>query len=186
MPRLLPAELSPAELAVYQAVATGRRTSGRQLFRVVGTDLALEGPFPALLAHPALGMVISDVGEAIRYAGTLPAPVRELLILLVARDRGSDYEWYAHAAVARSLGVTEDALAQLLDGGLPRELSAAEEAAAELYGGIRAGQVDDRCYERAVAHFGVAGVVEAVTLVHYYDLLASFIAVFELPMPRDG
>src|SRR5262247_3047813 len=50
---------------------------------------AVRGPFASLMCHPALAECVGDLGEFLRFGGTLPGDVRELAILITARSAGA-------------------------------------------------------------------------------------------------
>jgi 4-carboxymuconolactone decarboxylase len=101
IPKLPPAELDDEQRALYDAIAGGRRAQGRQLFRLSDADGCLEGPFNAFLLQPRLGSALQALGAAVRYETALDDRSREIAILVVAAHWHSDFERYAHEAVAR-------------------------------------------------------------------------------------
>lgn len=184
--RLRPDELDDAQHAVYAAVTTGRRAGGPQLFRLTDVDGGLLGPFNALLAQPGVGMAVQRLGEVLRYETALPADVREAVILRVAADRRSEFEWYAHEPLARAADLPDAAVEALRRGtAVPAraEVAAALALADRLLGHDR---VDAGTYVAAEAAFGAAGLVEIAALVGYYRLLAGLLATFDVAAPDDS
>ena len=45
---------------------------------------------------------VGDLGEYLRFGGTLPGDIRELAILITARSVNQAYEWVAHARIAKT------------------------------------------------------------------------------------
>nr|BFE70573.1 hypothetical protein GCM10020092_038740 [Actinoplanes digitatis] len=72
---------------------------GPQLFRLVGADGGLEGPFNAFLLQPRLGLALQALGAAVRYETGLADRAREIAILVVSAASDSAFERYAHEAV---------------------------------------------------------------------------------------
>jgi 4-carboxymuconolactone decarboxylase len=185
MPRL--AKLSPASLdddqrAVYDAVAGGPRAAGPQLFRLVDDEGGLEGPFNAFLLQPRLGMALQALGSAVRYETTLSDRAREVAILVVAAVRDSAFEWHAHAAVGRNVGLTETELESVRTGHFD-ELPAGERLVARLVRELLdVGDLDDDSYAEAVDALGMPQLFELLTLVGYYDTLALQLRVFRVPV----
>lgn len=179
LPRRGPSELDAAELALYRRIVTGPRGSRSQAFPLVGPDGALEGPFGTWLASPALGYAFDAFGEVMRFGLTLPARWREIAILVTATYWGSRFERYAHARIAREVGVEDHVVKELLGGGEPR-LEPAEREVLWLSRVLVAtwGRVTDEWYERAVEALGERAVFELVSLVGYYSLLALQLAFF--------
>ena len=68
------------------------------------------GPFASLMHHPALAEKVGDLGEYLRFGGTLPGDIRELAILITARSVNQAYEWVAHARMARTEQLPDDVI----------------------------------------------------------------------------
>jgi hypothetical protein len=47
----------------------------------------------SLMHHPALAEKVGDLGEYLRFGGTLPGDIREMAILITARSVNQSYEW---------------------------------------------------------------------------------------------
>jgi 4-carboxymuconolactone decarboxylase len=104
MPRL-PLVDSDATEPDLAAVFDVFRTSGRDvpvLYRVLGNS-------------PRLLRAWTDFAWPLRADATTPRGLRELAILRVAQLTGADFEWHAHAPVARHHGVTDEQLDALSD-----------------------------------------------------------------------
>jgi 4-carboxymuconolactone decarboxylase len=179
-------DLDADQRAVYDAIAGGPRARGPQLFRLVDERGSLEGPFNAFLLQPRLGNALQALGAAVRYETALSDRHRELAVLVVAAGWDSDYEWYAHAPLARQAGLTEEELGALWTGridGLADDTDRLLASTTETL--VSRGDLDDDEYARAVAAFGRAGLFELLTLVGYYATLALQLRVFRVPAP-DG
>ncbi len=186
LPKYPPDALDADRRAVYDAITAGRRASGPQLFRLVDDAGGLEGPFNAMLASPAVGMALQRLGSAIRYETGLSDRSREIAILTVAAARGSEFEWYAHERVARDAGLTEDELAALRARRRPASLSPTEAATHDtVVALVDRSDLADAEFSLARDVLGLERLVELVTLVGYYDLLALSLRVFRVPLP-DG
>jgi 4-carboxymuconolactone decarboxylase len=185
IPRLTPSALDDEQRALYDAITGGRRAQGPQVFRLADPEGRLEGPFNAFLLQPRLGSALQALGSSVRYDTGLGDRCREIAILVVAAHWRSDFEWYAHEAVARSVGLTDAELAAVRDGShaalAGREALVARTVAALL----TRGDLEDAEYREAVEHLGPAGLFELLTLVGYYATLALQLRVFRVPAP-DG
>ncbi len=149
------------------------------------------GPFVPLLHTPALAEPVGALGEVLRFRGSLPARVRELLICAVARHTHNQFEWQLHAPLARRAGVAAAVIDALRDGarpdaardGLADDESAALDLAQALMCQHGAG---DATHARAVAAFGSAGAVEIATLVGYFTLVCWVMNLARTPArPSD-
>ena len=116
LPKLAPSALDDEQRALYDAITGGRRAQGPQVFRLADPEGRLEGPFNAFLLQPRLGSALQALGSSVRYDTGLGDRCREIAILVVAAHWRSDFEWYAHEAVARSVGLTDAELAAVRDG----------------------------------------------------------------------
>lgn len=182
--KLDPAELDEAQRGLYDAIAGGRRANGP--FRLVDDRGRLEGPFNAFLLQPAVGSALQALGAAVRYDTGLSDRGRETAILVVARRWDSAFEWYAHEAVARAIGLDDAALTAIWDGrydDLPEPERSVARTTAAL---VSAGDLDDTGYDEAVALLGERGLFELLTLVGYYATLALQLRVFRVPPPADA
>ena len=185
IPRLEPSALDDDQRSLYDAIAGGRRAQGPQLFRLADSEGRLEGPFNAFLLQPRLGSALQALGSSVRYDTALDDRCREIAILVVAAHWRSAFEWYAHEAVGRSVGLDEAELAAVRDGHYAalagREAVVARTVAAL----VTRGDLDDTEYREAVGQVGAVGMFELLTLVGYYATLALQLRVFRIPAP-DG
>jgi 4-carboxymuconolactone decarboxylase len=183
IPKLEPSALDDDQRSLYDAIAGGRRAQGPQLFRLADAEGRLEGPFNAFLLQPRLGSALQALGSSVRYDTGLDDRCREIAILVVAAHWRSDFEWYAHEAVARSVGLGEAELAAVRDG-RHAALTGREAVVARTVAALVArGDLDDTEYREAVDHVGTAGLFELLTLVGYYATLALQLRVFRVPGP---
>ena len=95
----------------------------------------------------------------------------------------SAFEWYAHEAVGRHVGLTDAELADLKEQRYDA-LPADEALVAETTRLLAAdGDLDDRGYAEAIAGLGEDGLFELLTLVGYYATLALQLRVFRVAAP---
>jgi 4-carboxymuconolactone decarboxylase len=73
------------------AMSDAQRTAADAIIN--GPRKAIFGPFVPLLQTPVLMERIGKTGEALRFDGTLAERIRELVICLVARETGNQFEW---------------------------------------------------------------------------------------------
>jgi 4-carboxymuconolactone decarboxylase len=177
--------LGSAQRELYQAILEGPRGQTPQLFRLTGDDGALEGPFNAMLYVPDMGHALQTLGNAIRQYGPLEPRCREIAILVVAEHWDSAFERYAHVAIGRHVGLSEQELAAVAafdfhDLPNPRERLVGSLALAL----ARHGNLDGQSYGSAVAVLGEECLVALTTLVGYYALLALQLRTFGVAPPR--
>jgi 4-carboxymuconolactone decarboxylase len=92
-------------------------------FQSMAEDGRLIVPFNPALLNPAIAAPFLDLQFAEQVNTLLSARTREVVILAVGAVWQADYELYAHLAVARKVGLSEDAARMAASGGLPDGLS---------------------------------------------------------------
>ena len=116
---------------------------------------------------------------------SLPANIRELGMLVTAREMDCQFIWNAHAAFGRQSGLSDELVDNLRDS---KDLPAMSEAEAAVvdYGRefFRTHRVSEKTFNRAMALFGNRGLVELTTLMGYYSCLAFNINAFDVGLPE--
>jgi len=181
--KLAPASLTSEQREVYDAIAGGRRAQGPQLFRLVDDEGGLEGPFNAFLLQPRLGNTLQAVGSALRYETSLSDRAREIAILVVSVHWESTFEWYAHEAVGRNVGLTDDELEALGKRRYDAFTGDEQVIARTTHLLVDERDLDDDAYAEALAVLGEPGLFELLTLVGYYAALALQLRVLRVPAP---
>jgi alkylhydroperoxidase family enzyme len=179
---LAPSDLDAAQRAVYDRIVAGPRAGGP--FRVIGPHGRLEGPFNAMLVSPAVGGALQELGAAIRYRTSLRDRAREIAILTLAAERRSDFEWYAHVQVGRTVALTDTELDALRVGEGCASFRRDEDVVRRCVQALcRTADLDERLHAEAAKELGERATVELVMLVGYYDLLALSLRVWATPLP---
>ena len=180
-----PAELDAAQREIHASITGGPR-SGEPAFALTDAEGRLHGPFNVMLAAPGPGLALSELGAALRFRTTLTARVREIAILTLSVLHRSSFEWYAHEAVARRLGMTDEEIAALAALVPADTFDAAERAVQTAVRTlIERGDLDAAEFAALEAELGTEGTVELVILTGYYGLLALAMRVLRTPLP-DG
>jgi AhpD family alkylhydroperoxidase len=185
LPWFHPADLDAEQRSLYDRIASGRRATGPQAFALTDDDGRLHGPFNAMLVSPEIGGPLQEVGAAIRYRSALSHREREIAILEVAVLRRCEFEWYAHERVGRAGGLTDDELQALLRAE-PAPTFAARETLVRRV--AHAALIDrtlaDALHVEAELILGTRTLMDCISLVGYYDLLALKMAVWQTPLPE--
>ena len=173
-PPLTREEMTQEQREMHDRIATSPRAGVR-------------GPYPALLRHPELAKVHEQYGAHVRYHNTLPDPLKEMAILLVARHWDAEYEWYAHRRIAETVGVapaTCDAIARgERPGGLDESARAVHDFTTML---LRTREVDDATFDAVRRRFGDKGVLDLIALIGNYITVAMILNVDRHPIPPDA
>lgn len=145
------------------------------------------GPFTVLLHAPEVCKEVGRLGALVRFAGGLPKPLLEVAILTTARSQDAQFEWSAHAALARKAGVAEGTIAAIREGTAPAGLSP-DEALVFRYVDelLRTKRVSKAAFDAAMGRFGQAQVLELTVTAGYYSLLGAVMNAFEVePAPGE-
>jgi 4-carboxymuconolactone decarboxylase len=145
------------------------------------------GPFAALLHSPELASRIAATGHYVRFDGPLPQDVRELAIITVARARDAQYEWAAHAVLARQAGVREEVITAIRERKAPTGLKPDE---AQVWGYanalMREHRVSDKDFAALQARFGLESMVDLTAVIGYYAMIACALNAFSVePTPGE-
>ncbi len=185
LPLLDPAGLSGAQRAVYDRLtATMVRWADQAGFQSMTEDGRLIGPFNPVLLSPGITPAFLDLQDAEAANTSLSERVRQVVILAVGAVWQSDYELYAHAAVAAKAGLPQGAIQALASGAVPDELSEQEKLAARFTFELSSShRVDAGLYQAAEAAFGANGIVDIVCLAGCYHTVCGLLNAFEIPAP---
>lgn len=138
---------------------------------VVATRGSMIRPYEVMLHAPGVAGPAAELGQQIRYHGSLTDHDRELAILTVSVIADCHFEWDEHVDIARRAGVSESALRHLKGSDDP--LTDAEKLIAgfvlEL---VQSKTVSDERFAATQSALGNEGLVELTALVGYYLMLA--------------
>lgn len=183
LPLLTEDALDAEQKRLHQSITSGARARAPRQFPLTNSDGSLSGPFNALLYNPRLGNAVQELGAMLRFGSNLPGPMREAAILTVAQHWRANYEWFAHALVARKEGIPDTDIAAIKAGKSPAdpELALVQRFATEL---IKTGRVGKDTYAKAAGRLSAETLVELVALVGYYGLIAGLLNTFEVEIPE--
>ncbi len=144
------------------------------------------GPGSVMINAPEVAKRALGLAEFLRTETSLTPRIRELAMLVAARENDCQYIWNAHAPLARRAGLADDVVDALRD---KKELPhlASEESAVVDYGRefFRTRSVGQATFDAVVAQFGVQGVTELTTLMGCYAMLAFNVNAFGVELPTD-
>jgi 4-carboxymuconolactone decarboxylase len=156
-------------------------TRGGQL---VNSDGGLAGPFNAFVHAPDVGQHLTSLGAVLRFGTSIERRLSEVAIITVGARWKAEFEWWAHARMARNHGVPDAAVDAI---GRGEEPSFAADDERAVYAVARqltqTGQVSQDAYDAAQRLLGDAGVVELVSLCGYYTLISFLLNAFAVPLP---
>src|SRR3981081_2605845 len=131
------------------------------------------GPFNAYARSPALGILLLQVSDFVRFNSSLPPRLSEFAIMIAARQWSQLYEWRAHYPLAIKGGLDRQILVELGAGTRPQGMKDDETAlydyCTEMY---RDKNVSDASFKAALAQFGERGIMDLIGIIGYYDLVS--------------
>ena len=174
MPPIPEGEMTDEQKAAVEEFKTARDRPG------------LSGPFVPLLRSPEMLGRARNVGDYARFNSALPPRLSEFVILITARQWTQNYEWAAHAPIAERAGLRASIIEAIADGrrpeGMADDESAVYDFCMEL---LRTHGVSDPTYARVVSRFDEKGVIDTISIMGYYQLLAMVMNTARTPLP-DG
>jgi 4-carboxymuconolactone decarboxylase len=151
-----------------------------------GRGYAPRGPFAVMLRSPEVMLRAKAMGDYLRFRNVLPGPIREMVILLTAREWTQDYEWFHHHKIGLKEGLAAAIADAIADGRRPEAMSEAEAAAYDFSIEVhRRRSVSDATYARAHKHFGEHGIIDLIGLNGYYSFNAMMMNVARTPLDDD-
>jgi 4-carboxymuconolactone decarboxylase len=157
---------------------------GSRAGQLVNADGGLIGPFNAFVHAPDVGRNLSSLGRQLRFGTSMERRLSEIAIITVGARWKAEFEWWAHARMAREHGVSSAIVDAIGNGDEPpfeaddeRTVHAAAQQLAET------GQLGQDAYDKAQRLLGDAGMVELVSLCGYYTLVSFLLNAFAVPLP---
>jgi 4-carboxymuconolactone decarboxylase len=164
--------MSAEQRAVFETVTNGPRG-------------VLRGPLRAALHRAELADKWQQLGELLRYRTSLAPRLSELAILITARHWDSQFEWHAHEPVALAAGLKPDIVDAIAHARRPAFINTDEATIFDYVDELlRAHQVQDANYGRALQLLQAVGIVELTALVGYYSMVALTLNAHEIPLPE--
>ena len=144
------------------------------------------GPGSVLLNAPEVAKRALGLAGYLRGETSLTPRIRELAMLVTAREMDCQHIWNAHAASAKQAGIDPDIVDSLRDEVELPDL-APDEAATITYGRefFQTHHVSRGGFQAALEQFGRQGLVELTMLMGNYALLAFTINAFDSDLPPD-
>ena len=171
LPPIPDADRTPEQDQVAKAICDGPRGD-------------LRGPFNALLRSPVVAERVARLGEYLRFETSIPFALNELAILVTGRAWDAQFEFYAHANLARKAGLPEHIIQAIAEGRKPAPMDDDQDMvwhfATELH---RERNVSDATYARVKARFGEKGAIDLVAVQGYYVLVGMTLNVAGVPLP---
>ena len=161
---------SRPELAALEAQIVAERGRVSPLYQV-------------LLHSPPLAHGWEQMLSAVRNRNSLPAGLRELIILRVAVLNDAPYEFEAHVPHALKAGVAQQTIDAMREQPLPAQLALtqAERSAIDYADAMtRAIAVPDALFARVRQHFEGQQLVDLTATVAAYNMVSRFLEALQI------
>jgi 4-carboxymuconolactone decarboxylase len=166
-------QLKPEAQKFYDAIADSRGS--------------VRGPYGVLMHSPDLASRVAHTGTYVRYNLDLPEALREAIILATAREIKNQYEFYAHARLARQAGLAEETIQAIARGTAPQGLTG-DEAILVRYVQelLRNHKISDATFNAVRDRFSMQKTLEITALIGHYLLVGQILTAFEVDLPEDA
>lgn len=174
----------------FEVISTDQMTA-RQ--REVAADIAsgprgaLKGPFLALIHNPELASRVQALGEHLRFGTGLSQHLVEIGVLVTARRWSCQYEWHAHARIAREAGVTDSIIDAIAVDARPSVMSADEALIYQFaHETVWQGSPSGDSFDALTARFGKPATLDVMAVCGYYTLLAFVLNAADFTLPAGA
>ena len=173
VPNVTRDQISPQHHEFYDSIASSRGS--------------VRGPYGVLLQSPDLAARVAHTGSYVRFDLDLPEALKETVIITTAREIKNQYEFAAHARLARQQGVPESTIQAIASGSAPAGLSG-EAALLVKYTKelLQNHKVSDATFNAVKDKYGVPKTVEITALIGHYLLVGQILAAFEVDLPEGA
>lgn len=182
LPSITQTELDGTARELWDTIVSSRGAA------VQGPDGALIGPFNAFVTAPDVGRRLAELGGILRFETSIDRRLLEVAIISTGARWHSEFEFWAHARMAREQGVTKEVVDAIARGDDAPPFERDDERLVHAVATqLRAsGRVDDATYAAARELLGDRGLVELVSLCGYYTLISFVLNAFEVPLPEGA
>ena len=150
------------------------------------TLAGLTGPRGFYLYSPKAGQHLSQANTYLRFESGLDPQVRELAILVIAREMRSQFEWTMHEPVAREVGLEPAAIEVVRDNKSPQNLT--ERNALIIRFGrelVREPKLSSETFSQVAQVFGEEELVTLTLLMGNYMRTALLLRAVDMQLPVD-
>ncbi len=141
------------------------------------------GPTGIRLYSPKLAEMHHDMSQYLRYHSGLSGTVRELAVLITAREMNSSFEWAAHEPQGLKEGLPQSIIdvVKYRKGveGLPETEAVIIQLGRQIFGKKK---VDSDTFARALKIFGPKHLVDLVGLMGAYSATAILLTTFDMQL----
>ena len=165
---------------------TPERRALRQTVRD-GSRGGFGGPHDVMGISAELNRRVREVGKYLNLETCLEQRLRQLAIIVVARLRTAQVEWNAHVPRALEAGISP-AVVEAISKNQPPPFQKDDERVVfqvtrEL---VNNNQVTDETFSMATRLLGVEALIDLITLIGYYNLIAWVLFTYKIEPPKNA
>jgi 4-carboxymuconolactone decarboxylase len=171
LPPIDPAKMTPETKAAYD-----------EIVRVRGQ---VRGPFAIWLTSPELCRHALALQDWFAKRSKLDRRLLELAILVMARQATAQFAWFIHEPHAVSFGISQAVVDAIRERRTPVFEREDERLVYDIANELDATRTLSRAsHERGIALLGAEAMVELVSAVGFYVMVAMTLNAFEAPVPE--
>lgn len=140
------------------------------------------GPYAPMLRSPEVLKHMKELNVYLQENSALPNRLRQFIIMMTARQMGTQYTYVVHCPQAVQAGISTETAEAIGEGRRPPHMQPDEEIVYdfvdELY---RTKGVSDDTYARAVKQFGEKGVIDLASINGFYTFFLMVGNVARVP-----
>jgi 4-carboxymuconolactone decarboxylase len=170
LPEIDATQLSPEQRAIYDRML---RERGH-----------LRGPFAVWLRNAELCENTLKLQEMFASRVKLERRLLELMILVAARQSNAQYAWFIHEPYALEFGISSDIVEAIRERGRPNFTRDDERLVYDITAEINTTRaLSEASFQRGKAMFGEQVMVELVSAIGFYSMVAMTLNAFAVPVP---
>jgi 4-carboxymuconolactone decarboxylase len=152
-----------------------------EIIRVRGQ---VRGPFAVWLRNPELAEYTLRLQDLFASRVKLERRLVQLMILVSARLATAQFAWFVHEPHALKLGIAPDIVEAIRERRTPSFTREDERLVYDITLELNSTRsLSEATYRRGIAMFGEQALVELVSAVGFYVMVAMTLNAFEVPVP---
>lgn len=147
----------------------------------------VRGPWAVVLRVPEVAEHLHALYERLCVNTQLGKRRFELMVILVARHWTAQFEWFAHARLAREAGLPDAVIEAIRERRVPPLECDDDRLIYDIVTEMNDTRtLSDASYERALAALGETLLVELICAMGTYTSIAIQLNAFNIPIPADA
>jgi 4-carboxymuconolactone decarboxylase len=170
LPEIDATKLDPEQHAIYD--------------RMIRERGHMRGPFAVWLRNAELCENTLKLQEMFASRVKLERRLLELMILVAARVSSAQYAWFIHEPYALKFGISPEIVQAVRDRRMPNFIREDERLAYDLTMELNTSRtLSEASYHRGMAMFGEQVMVELVSAIGFYSMVAMTLNAFAVSVP---